>query len=208
VSGEGLAPDAERLWLGPIWVGQDPPDEVSASGPKVAFVGDSLTRGNQSTNNVGFAGMASRQLGWQAKRYVWFHLPQATERLSEVGHPDVIVLQVGTHAVKGCDDLVTNDPAEFRQYYGQLLDQAKQLAPRVIAINILWLNWGEKRAAKATAFNTIMQEEAAARGVPLVDAWTPSQACGLACISDDGIHPNDRGHQALADALVQLWQGN
>lgn len=208
VTAEPLAPSADRLSLGTVRVGIEPAPASDASGPEVAFVGDSLTRGNRSTDNIGFAGLAAGSLDWQDKRYIWFHIPQAVELLSEVGQPDVIVLELGIHATKGCDEAVTADPAEFRRYYGLLLDKAQELAPQVVAINIPWLQWGEKRLDKATAFNAIIAEEAAARGISVVDAWTVTRACGLACISDDDFHPNDEGHQRIADELIRIFREN
>jgi len=178
-------------------------DEASTC---VLFTGDSLTRGDNSTDSVGFAGFLSQELGWQPVRGVWFHISEATAKLGQIGRPDAIVIEHGIHAITASDKEVSKDPAEFRRYYGALLDEALSLSPEVVVVNIPWLLWDERHAAKAVAYNQIIQEEAAARGIPVADAWEPLKACGRPCFSADNVHPNDQGHRLIADAISEAWR--
>ncbi|MBN1134934.1 MAG: SGNH/GDSL hydrolase family protein, partial [Anaerolineae bacterium] len=156
-------------------------------GACVAFTGDSLTRGDNSTDSVGFAGFLSQELGWQPVRCVWFHISEATAKLDQIGQVDLIVVEHGVHAITASDKEVSRDPAEFRRLYGALLDKALSLSPDVVAVNIPFLLWDERHAAKAAAYNQILYEEAAARGIPVADAWAPLQACGQPCFSADNV---------------------
>jgi hypothetical protein len=180
-------------------------DEASTC---VAFTGDSLTRGDNSTDSVGFAGFLGQELEWQPVRGVWFHISEAIEKLDQIGQVDLIVIEHGIHAITASDKEVSKDPAEFRRYYGALLDKALSLSPKVVVVNIPWLLWDERHAAKAVAYNQIIQEEAAARGIPVADAWEPLKACGQPCFSEDNVHPNDQGHRLIADAILQAWRAS
>jgi lysophospholipase L1-like esterase len=168
-----------------------------------AFVGDSLTLGTASTDNVGFAGYVTAETGWQAERYVWYHLADAILRLEEVGKPDVIVLELGIQALNGSDRLAAVDEALFRRYYAMLLDEATDRAPTVIAVNIPWLDWGPEKAKRAEAYNRVIAEEAARHGAAVADVWGPLQSCGLACIGEDKFHPNDQGHHLIAEQVLK-----
>jgi len=75
-------------------------------------------------------------------------------------------------------------------------------------VNIPWLLWDERHAAKAVTYNQIIQEEAAARGIPVADAWQPLKACGQPCFSSDNVHPNDQGHRLIAAAVSEVWRVN
>ena len=169
----------------------------------VAFTGDSLTRGDNSTGSVGFAGFLSQELGWQPVRGVWFHISEATVKLGRIGQVDRIVIEHGVHAITASDKEVSKDPAEFRRLYGALLDKALSLTPEVVVVNIPFLLWDERHAAKAEVYNQILQEEAAARGIPVADAWEPLKTCGQPCFSSDNVHPNDQGHRLIAAAITQ-----
>jgi 4-amino-4-deoxy-L-arabinose transferase-like glycosyltransferase/lysophospholipase L1-like esterase len=174
----------------------------------VAFTGDSLTRGDNSTDSVGFAGFLSQEFGWQPVRGVWFHISEATAKLDQLGRPKAIVIEHGIHAITASDKEVSKEPAEFRRFYGALLDKALSLSPDVIVVNIPWLLWDERHAAKAVAYNQIIQEEASARGIPVADAWEPLKECGQPCFSDDNVHPNDKGHRLIADAISGAWRAS
>lgn len=119
------------------------------------------------------------------------------ERLAE------IVLGLGVHALQGSDKPYAGHPDLLRRRYGRLLDTALGLSDQVVAVGIPWLNWIPEKLPRGARWNAIMAEEAAARGVCFVDVWTPMEACGLDCISDDGYHPNAAGYERMAAALAE-----
>lgn len=154
----------------------------------VLYVGDSLT-----SADPGFA------VG--GEKAITYHVADSILFLEEAGDYDRIVLELGVHAVHGSDRLYTLNPELFRRRYGQLLDTALEHADEVVAINIPWLDWGDLKAERARLFNAIIQGEAEARGVYVVDAWSIMEQCGLACIGEDGFHPNQEGYDRIRRAL-------
>lgn len=154
----------------------------------ILFVGDSLTAANP-----GFA--------VNGERAVTYHIADSILFLEEAGHYDRIVLELGIHAVRGSDRLYALNPDLFRRRYGQLLDVAQDHAQEVVAVNIPWLDWNATHADRARLFNAIIQGEAEARGIYVVDAWSIMEQCGLACIGEDGFHPNQEGYDRIRRAL-------
>lgn len=156
--------------------------------------GDTLVVGDSLAAAVpGFAG--------DAERMVTYHVADSILALQEVGRYHTIVIELGVHATHGSDRLYATNPWLFRRRYGQLLDTALEHGDNVIAVNIPWLDWDREHAGRAQALNDIIAEEAAARGVTLVDAYTPMERCALACIAGDGFHPNGRGYGVIAAAV-------
>lgn len=134
------------------------------------------------------------------QRLTVFHMSDAILSMEEMGDARYgeIVLGLGTHAVQGSDKPYAGHPALFRLRYGRLLDTALARGETVIAVNIPWLNWLPEKVDRAVKWNGIINEEAAARGVCVVDAWAVMAACGMACISEDGYHPNAAGYALIA----------
>lgn len=162
----------------------------------IVYLGDSLTSA------------APGYVGDTGERVIVYHLADAILFLNDMPAPatgqapDVVVLELGIHAVHGSDRVYGCNYELFRRRYGQLLDAAHAAAaPRVVAINIPWLDWPANQAARARAFNAIIEEEAAWRMIPVVDAWSLLQDCGPACIGPDGFHPNQQGYDLLATAV-------
>lgn len=169
--------------------------------PRAVFVGDSVTSAEDS-----YAVIASERYGWEMTRFFYPHFGDALALWNniEAERPDIIVIEMGVHAIVGCDHLAGHDSELFRYYVGQVLDNALWTADTVIVVNIPWMNWGTILFKAPVSYNAIIADEAAARGVPVVDAWTAMLVCGQTCIGDDGFHPNTRGQVAIADALPDV----
>jgi len=152
------------------------------------------------------------------ERITVFHISDAILTLEELRYEGTvdfdggerygeIVLGLGTHAVQGSDKPYAGHPALFRQRYERLLNTALDMGDRVIAVNIPWLNWLPEKVDRAVKWNGIIAEEAARRGVCVADAWAVMAACGIACISDDGYHPNAAGYAAIAREVQRCRVG-
>lgn len=144
---------------------------------------------------------------------VVFHISDAILSLEELQYEgtidfengeryDKMVLSLGIHAVQGSDKPYAGHPNLFRQRYARLLGTALEMSDEVAVINIPWLNWTDENAERAIKWNSIIAEEAALRGVCVVDAWSVMYKCGMACISDDGYHPNATGYTLIAREIA------
>ena len=58
-----------------------------------------------------------------------------------------------------------------------------------------------------TGLNDIIRDEAAERGLPLVDWWPLFQDKAGEYIAQDYIHPNDAGYRVMADAVLAAVEG-
>jgi hypothetical protein len=61
--------------------------------------------------------------------------------------------------------------------------------------------WTGERAAQAVHHNKVLAELAEGRAT-MVDLYGPTWACGAECIAGDLFHPNDKGHDLIAGALL------
>jgi len=172
-------------------------------GTTFVYLGDSVTLGANSSGYRGYVGIVSDALADQEIRLVVYHVADGLWALDHLtARANVLIVELGAHAVVGCDHLVANDPALFERYYSALIERAQTIAPTVIVMTIPWLGWEGEAAKKAELYNGIINRVAQEAGVPVVDAWTPLRACGVACISSDGVHPNDAGHALLASRII------
>jgi hypothetical protein len=176
------------------------PPPPSAS-PRAVFVGDSVTSAPD-----GYAAIVSDRYGWDAARFFYPHFGDALTLWHSVRaqRPDIVVVELGVHAIVGCDHLPGNDAELFRYYVGRVLDSALWTADAVVVLNIPWMGWGTALVKPAMLYNAIIADEASARGVPVADAWTAMIECGQACIGADGFHPNAAGHEAIADSVPDV----
>jgi hypothetical protein len=159
----------------------------------VLYVGDSLTC---SRDNIVVEG----------DRICSYYVADSILALQEVGQYDIIVIEVGIHAARGGDRLYTDNLPLFRRRYGQLLDEAYQHAPVVVAVNIPWNPWWQSpKLDLALALNQVIAQESAARQVRMVDAWSIVRECGARCISADLFHPSAFGYARLKVHIMPVY---
>lgn len=199
---------------------------------RVLFLGNSITRHGPSerlgwTNNCGMA--ASEP----AKDYVHRFRALAAARLpadtgmttlfSAVGggrlkphlgrmdewraaRPDLVVVQLGENDRFGDDGL-----EGFRKDYETLLDQLLSLDPKPAVVCMgVWMP-GDNRAgyAPGESKDTAIRDAAAARGLPFasVAAYATDPDCrGFGEVNGVRWHPNDRGMEGYAAALLSAWK--
>lgn len=180
--------------------------------PRVAFVGDSITLGALSTGYVGYVGYLMQEQQFTPKRFVAYHFDTAMlgwQQQVAYWHPDKIVIELGIHAVAGCDHWAGGSPENFETVYNEIVDLALETAPEVILVEIPWLNWSPGQAEKARTYNVIIRDIAVQHGLEVVGAWRALEDCGMECIASDGFHPNDQGHLLVAGTfpnLAPIWR--
>jgi lysophospholipase L1-like esterase len=128
-------------------------------------------------------------------------------------NPQLIIMALGQNDVTG-----GVAAAAFRAAAQQVLNYAVNTmhVPIVVVAIPLQPTWTGTTEAKALEFNTILREEAVARGMPYVAGWARClTSAGISQAGDvpaqatasDGYHPNNTGHQQLHDALWAEMKG-
>jgi lysophospholipase L1-like esterase len=180
---------------------------VVAGAPLVAFVGDSWTFGTGATDRHGYAYLTAEQLGWRARvlgvggsgySVPGPHHDVFAERIAAAvaADPDVIVVQGSLNERR------STPRALARSATATLAALRAQAAPatRILVLGASY-NPGTPDAT-IDWINAAVGRAAGAEGLPFVDpaagAWTdPADRS----VWSDPIHPDDAGHQLIADHL-------
>ncbi len=139
------------------------------------------------------------------------------------GKPDILFIEVGindlgsTSSYKYC----IYTPIDIWQAsYGAMLDRIRSDVPnaRIIVGTIPWCGWEEDNPfyALAQQYNAWIIEEAEKRHIPVADLWSatvgkadgisrPDQPSFFPPYHGDNFHPNDLGHQRLAQTFFQTY---
>ncbi|MDP9237547.1 MAG: Ig-like domain-containing protein [Chloroflexota bacterium] len=109
----------------------------------------------------------------------------------------LVVVEVGAHSVVEDNSLSSR---EFRIGYGLMLDCLQGTGGTIVVSTVPWLGWDQANPlyAHAAERSTIIREEAASRGIPVADLWNALKD-RRDLLSPDQFHPNDAGHQLIAD---------
>jgi lysophospholipase L1-like esterase len=179
--------------------------------PEVVFIGDSWTVGSGATGSHGFAPLAAERLGWD------YHLlgiggsgylmpGGGGPYMGRVGeavalHPDLIV-------VAGSLNDSRADLGRLHEATANTLMRLREEAAETTAILVVGApNSPWTTPSVIERINQDIAAAADAAGVTFVDPvkenWTdPADPA----IWADELHPNDVGHQRVADALAPLMQ--
>ncbi len=140
---------------------------------------------------------------------------------SFVGQPDVLFLELGINDL-GNQHCPQVPEASWKAHYGAMLDKIRADAPgvQIIVGTIPWCNWpaDSDEFSHAQKYNGWIREEARARLIPVADLWqatlnkkdgisTPDQPSVFPpYFHGDYFHPNDIGHQRLAQTFFQTYR--
>lgn len=192
-------------------------DEPEAEVPTAVFIGDSYTRGVGSTG-AGFVTLVARAKGWEAVnlgRGGTGYLNELTEPkvalrscgmdycppyagvLAEAGQLDAEVVVVsGGRNDAGSDR--TAVAAAIDEFFVDLREALPRA--RIYATSPIWDDDGAPAGLKAISAE--VRESVQAVGGTYLDIGRPlAGEPGL--VSEDGVHPNDEGHAAIAEAIVE-----
>lgn len=188
---------------------------------RLVVLGDSLAVGLfASSKTGGYAYQVAEAIGYDLDLLGGSHrnvclVSDTWQAAADSIRADVIILEVGLNDIG--DHLACLDESEWAEAYGELLDDLQASGARVVAVNIFWAglpDWSE-HYAKARRYNGYIADEAAQRGVEVVDIWSLTDGC-LECLSvpedstpwppyhGDNFHPGDYGHQVIAEAIVDM----
>jgi lysophospholipase L1-like esterase len=178
--------------------------------PSVTFIGDSWTAGAGAEGRRSFAVRAAEQLGWDSSVLgvsgSGYDLPGRSDSTfaqrvdpAVATHPDVIVVQGSLNERR-------STPASLREAADDTLERLRAEADPDTRIVVLGASYvpGTPRAV-IDWINDAVRRAAALAGVRFVDVaaedWTDP---GQSWIWYDPSHPNDVGHQMIADRLVPI----
>lgn len=191
---------------------------TGATAPKVAFMGDSYTAGTGSTSPAQrWTTLVSAQLGWQELNFGQGGSgftggggkgPDGKERLS---YPDMLPT-----VVKAKPDMVVvatagNDfnrgPEAFKPAIAKFFTDLRADLPKakIVVVSPMWR--GPQPHPHLADLTQALQDGAtSAKGTYLSigDDFQTSLADGL--LGPDKIHPNDKGHAALAEMVSAAYQ--
>lgn len=177
--------------------------------PSVTFIGDSWTEGIGATKLRGYAVLTAEKLGWNytvlgvgGSGYVALGRGSTfADRIDQAvrTHPDVIVVQGGLN--ERHTPLAVLAPAALATLRG--LRAAADPGTEILVLGASYTPGIDEGVIHAV--NTTVSAAATTVGLPFVDPaaenWTdPADPT----IWHDWLHPNDRGHQLVADHLAAL----
>jgi lysophospholipase L1-like esterase len=173
------------------------------SGARALFLGDSFTLGVGGTRPIGFAQRAGWRLGWE----VWADGVGGTGYINTGGktnfgdrldadlaiRPDVVVVAGGVNDFgRAPTDAILVEARE-------LFDRIHGAGARLVVLSP-WVR-GAGATQEYLAFSDRLRDAARAAGGTFVDTRTWLRDPGT--LVPDGKHPNDRGHDRIADLLVR-----
>jgi len=187
------------------------PDPATAGGPAVVFVGDSWTDGVGASRSRGFPVLTAELLGWECTELgvsgSGYVTPGAGgpfgSRIAEAvaGAPEVIVVQGSLNEQRV-------DVRELNRAALETLTRLRREADPATDILVVGAPYapGTDRA-RIDRVNDAVSGAAASAGLrfvnPAAENWTDPDDPELWA---DPIHPNDAGHQEIAERLAPILE--
>ena len=193
---------------------------------RLAFLGDSLTMGlHASTPERMYREILARRIlapngGVNVATVIQHPFGLTDDAIRRMGpvlaaRPDVIILEIGNHEAFA-------DPEHmefFAERYDALLASLQGTGATVIAGTTAWLNYppDSREYRQSVRLNAMIRDLCARRGITVADLWTPTlfrleyisrpeDPSVIDPFEGDYLHPNDAGHQALADAYWDAYR--
>jgi lysophospholipase L1-like esterase len=196
----------------PAPAGQEP--AVSGDTPSIAFLGGSLTVGIGAPPERGYAWQTAERLGWpialvEGVSGSGFLAPGGGDPMPDrvpaivAARPDVVVVAGGTN-----DVFWGYPPRDVERAAADLLADLRAGLPDAEVVVLGPLPTSFDAVDDPNPTREAVRAAAEAAGVTYLDAGAvvgaavTDEAEWDRYISDDGLHPNERGYAALADALA------
>ncbi len=205
--GNSEQPESEAR-LGDSWEGQATTEihelgEIPADAPKVVFLGDSLSAGLHLAEDQAYPAILQRRL---AERGLPFHLVNAgvsgdttaggLRRIEWIlkQYPDLVVVELG-----GNDGLRGIDVATIESNLRKIVERIQEsgVTPVLFGMRIP-TSYG---AEYSEAFRAVYDRVAEDLDVTLLPDWLEGVGGDPRYNLPDGLHPNERGHEMLADNI-------
>lgn len=167
-------------------------------------IGDSITYGKAAADDNGYISLTRAAMKVAGKNHFLVNqgIPSITSTQSLVRFKsnfraidaDVITIMLGTN-----DTALT--PSQYNANISEYIDRIRQNAsvanPKIILLTILYRN--DANDGLMVQFNTELQSIKTSKNVSIIDTRGAfSTAASLA----DAVHPNDTGHQQIANILA------
>lgn len=187
----------------------------------VLFFGDSITRGCDDSEggwverlrksygptifiNLGVDGDSSSDVLARFNKDMDYH--------ANADEPMAIVFSVGFNDTRTKSGISFSSQERYEQNLAELLKRAKKYSDKILFVELTPCNeshsnpveWGDTgyTNTRIKQFNATLRKFCEQNGVNLVDTFeTFSEAMGKTELLPDGIHPNDEGHQLIADLV-------
>jgi lysophospholipase L1-like esterase len=190
-----------------------PPSAARPAPPEVVFLGDSWTVGSGATGGHGFAPLAAERLGWQ---YDLLGIGGSGYLARGGGGPygervdAAVALEPDLIVVQGSLNDSLADVGQLDQAAADTLSRLHEAAGDATAVLVVGAPHAPGTAPDVIQrINAAIAAAADAAGVTFVDPardnWTDPADPGIWA---DELHPNDVGHQRIADALVPLMRAS
>jgi acyl-CoA thioesterase-1 len=177
----------------------------SVAGPKIVFLGDSLTEGYEVDAKSAFPALVAERLrtrGWPEIEVVNAGVSGSTSasavsrlRWQLRGKPDLVVLALGANdGLRGIDTQTT------KKHLAEAIDVARGEEVVVLLAGMkMPPNYG---GDYTQAFESLFSELAAEKGVALIPFLLDGVAARTELNLPDGIHPNADGYSVIADTVI------
>jgi len=227
-TGSSVVESIELKGLLPAQMASNIPDIVTPT--SVWIIGDSLTRGLFASReptayrNILFNQLRDQFPG-QIRQTFWSGvctlagMEQQWDAWS--GKPQLVFIELGINDLGGNRDCPQIEEQDWRVHYGMMLDRIIAASPNVQIVvgTIPWSGWDIESEGwqKALRYNDWIRSEAEKRNIAVADLWaatlnkrdgvsTPEQASVFPpYYHGDDFHPNDTGHQRLANTFMAAY---
>jgi lysophospholipase L1-like esterase len=189
-----------------------PATHLVAGQPLVAFLGDSWTAGVGATDRRGYVVRTAERLGWGYANLgvggSGYSVPGPHHSLFAQRIPQLVALRPDVVVVQGSLNERHSTPGRLGPAAEATLTQLTAALPPGTPVLVVGACYNPGTADPTIDWiNREVSRAATEAGLPFVDpaaaGWLDPRDPGL---WSDTIHPDDRGHQRLADALAPLLQ--
>jgi lysophospholipase L1-like esterase len=189
-----------------------PASHVVAGRPLVAFLGDSWTAGVGATGRRGYVVRTAERLGWGYANFgvggSGYSVPGPHHSLFGRRIPQLVAMHPDLVVVQGSLNERHSTPAQLGPAATSTLARLRTALPPGTPVLVVGASYNPGTAdATIDWINQEVAAAATAAGLPFVN---PAAARWLdphqPRLWSDTIHPDDRGHQLVADALAPLLQ--
>ncbi|HTU60074.1 MAG TPA: arylesterase [Polyangiales bacterium] len=197
------APPAQEPARAPV-VTSAPAPAPAASGPKVAFLGDSISAGLHLPSEQAFPAVVQRTLAARGKSFELLNAGLSGDTtaggLRRVDwilkqKPALVVVELGAN-----DGMRGQPVAEVEKNLRAIVERIRERGAAVLLLGMrIPPSYGQSYVA---AFDAIYPRVAKEVGVPLVPFFMEGVAADPKLNLPDGIHPTKEGHERLAENLA------
>ena len=123
------------------------------------------------------------------------------------------IIAIGVNDTKTQSGINYSNTGRYKQNLSKILDKAKKYSDKIMFVgltpcgegDLTFLEWGENKYTndRIKKFDDTLHQFCLENQVPLVKIYEPFlEAKASAKLLEDGLHPNDEGHQFIAELVL------